>query len=87
MRTTIQLPDELLRRVKSAAALRGVKLKDFVASMLERGLAEIQSSESSGHRRLPVMIPATGRKMPALSNSEIASLLDEEDDEVHGRLS
>jgi hypothetical protein len=30
MRTTIDLPDELLRRAKSEAALRGKKLKDLV---------------------------------------------------------
>ena len=30
MRTTVDIPDELLRRAKSEAALRGRKLKDLI---------------------------------------------------------
>jgi len=41
MRTTVDIPDELLRRAKSEAALRGRKLKDLVEEglrlALERG--------------------------------------------------
>jgi len=39
MRTTIDLPDELLRRAKSEAALRGRKLKDLVEEGLRAVLA------------------------------------------------
>ena len=38
MRTTVELPDELFRRAKAAAALRGGKLKDLVAEGLRRVL-------------------------------------------------
>jgi hypothetical protein len=34
MKTTVELPDELARRVKAEAALRGQKLKDLVAEGL-----------------------------------------------------
>ena len=34
MRTTVDIPDELFRRAKSEAALRGRKLKDLVAEGL-----------------------------------------------------
>jgi hypothetical protein len=34
MRTTVDLPDELFRRAKAEAALRGRKLKDLVAEGL-----------------------------------------------------
>jgi hypothetical protein len=34
MRTTIDIPEELLRQAKAEAALRGIKLKDFVAEVL-----------------------------------------------------
>jgi hypothetical protein len=34
MRTTIDLPDPLFRKVKSAAAERGLKLKEFIAQSL-----------------------------------------------------
>jgi Arc/MetJ family transcription regulator len=40
MRTTIDLPDELFRRAKAEAALRGRKLRDFVEEALRRALDE-----------------------------------------------
>jgi hypothetical protein len=43
MRTTIDIPDELFRRVKSEAALRGSKLKDLV----EEGLRLVVEKPSS----------------------------------------
>ena len=39
MRTTVDIPDELLRRAKSQAALSGRKLKDLVAEGLRLVLA------------------------------------------------
>ena len=38
MRTTIDLPDSLFRQVKSTAAGRGLKLKEFVAEALVEAL-------------------------------------------------
>lgn len=38
MKTTVELPDELFRRAKAAAALRGRKLKDLVEEGLRRVL-------------------------------------------------
>jgi len=40
MRTTVDIPDELFRRAKSEAALRGRKLKDLVADGLRRVLED-----------------------------------------------
>lgn len=40
MRTTIDLPDGLFRQVKAKAALRGVKLKEYVAEALRQSLVE-----------------------------------------------
>jgi hypothetical protein len=39
MKTTVELPDELYRRAKSEAALRGHKFKDLVAEGLRLVLA------------------------------------------------
>ncbi|MDX2267666.1 MAG: hypothetical protein NW208_06140 [Bryobacter sp.] len=39
MRTTIDLPDDLLRRAKAEAALAGVSLKVFFTQALEAKLA------------------------------------------------
>jgi hypothetical protein len=41
MRTTVEIPDELFRRAKSEAALRGRKLKDLV----EEGLRLVLQDE------------------------------------------
>ena len=43
MRTTIDIPDELFRRAKSDAALRGRKLKDLV----EEGLRLVVDKEKT----------------------------------------
>jgi hypothetical protein len=39
MRTTIELPDELLAKAKSRAAIRGVSLKQFFIQAIEQTLA------------------------------------------------
>lgn len=39
MRTTLDLPDETFRQLKAQAALRGLKLKELVAQLIQRGLA------------------------------------------------
>ena len=52
MRTTVDIPDELFRRAKSEAALRGRKLKDLVEEGLrlvlekEKAPAEIEQKPS-----------------------------------------
>jgi hypothetical protein len=53
MRTTIELPDELLARAKSEAALRKISLKEFFIEAIERRLAP----ENTKVRRHP---PAIG---------------------------
>jgi hypothetical protein len=40
MKTTVDLPEQLLRRAKAAAAMRGKKLRELVQDGLERVLAE-----------------------------------------------
>lgn len=87
MRTTIEIPDEILRRVKATAALRGMKLKDLVAQLLEVGLRNGEPAQARRKRReLPTMIPATGRSIPLRSNAELFEILDR-DDTNDGRLS
>ena len=39
MKTTLDLPDSLMRRVKIRAATRGRKLKEEIADLLEKGMA------------------------------------------------
>lgn len=82
MRTTIDLPDEIFRQAKAKAALGGMKLKDLITHYVEQGLRGMPPSMASHKRRrseLPVARAATGRTLPALTNAEIQSLLDEEE--------
>lgn len=53
MRTTVDIPDELLRRAKSEAALRGRKLRDLV----EEGLRLVLNAAPPGSE--PPAAPAT----------------------------
>jgi hypothetical protein len=53
VKTTVELPDDLARRVKAAAALRGRKLKDLVAEGLRLMLAAPESAGPAMKKRLP----------------------------------
>ena len=92
MRTTIDLPDELLRQVKARAALDGLKLKDLIARYVAQGLAgaeEPPASDTATRRQrspLPVIPRAsTGKPIPALSKAELAQIELEEDLAKHVR--
>jgi hypothetical protein len=58
MKTTIELPDDLYRRAKAEAALRGRKLKD----MVEEGLRHVLQAErrSAAKRREPTLAELMG---------------------------
>ncbi len=56
MKTTVEVPDELYRRAKAEAALRGRKLRDLV----EEGLRMVLES-SSKSRRDPSLAGLTKR--------------------------
>jgi hypothetical protein len=47
MKTTVEVPDELYRRAKAEAALRGRKLKDLV----EEGLRLVLASPQTARKR------------------------------------
>ncbi|HVT60206.1 MAG TPA: hypothetical protein VHR45_17670 [Thermoanaerobaculia bacterium] len=49
MKTTLEIPDELFRRTKAIAALRGESLKDFVTAALRAHLEE-EPAESLPNR-------------------------------------
>lgn len=47
MKTTVEIPDPLFRKVKSTAAQRGVSLKQIVAEALREKLAHYSSGAPS----------------------------------------
>jgi hypothetical protein len=56
MKTTLELPDELMRRVKLRAVLRHQKLKDVIAQLLEIGMASAAEAEKVRHAPKPVRL-------------------------------
>ena len=74
MRTTLDLPDETFRELKTLAARQGVTLKSVLRRAVEKELRRTQN-ESGGRR---VKFPVLDSKEPAsldLSNAEIEELL------------
>lgn len=47
MKTTLEIPDDLFRRTKATAALRGESLKEFVSEALEAHLERRAANDSS----------------------------------------
>lgn len=91
MRTTLDLPDETFRQLKAQAALRGLKLKELVTQLIQRGLAAGANAplpEHQGTARLAESVPtypipiareADGTVTPYLRNAALQALLDEDD--------
>ncbi len=92
MRTTLDLPDETFRQLKAQAALNGLKLKELVTQLIQRGLAAGVAQPGPGqqgssfsavvqHNAYPIPIAreADGSVTPYLSNAELYAILDDED--------
>ena len=84
MRTTIDLPEPLLRQVKARAALDGTTLKRLIRSFVEQGLRRLEEglgadTEPKKRSEIPTISRPTGASPPALSNAELCDLLEQED--------
>ena len=60
MKTTLELPDELMRRVKMHALTRSQKLKDAVAHLLEAGIAAEPRADLPQRAPKPVRLRKRG---------------------------
>ena len=60
MKTTLELPDELARRVKIWAVEHDQKLKDTIAELLELGLASASKKKASARLPRPVRLRKRG---------------------------
>ena len=97
MRTTLDLPDDTFRQLKAQAALRGMKLKELVTQLIERGLAAgtepmvVAAREPLAERAsappiiypIPIAREADGTVTPYLSNAQLQAILDDEDVAQH----
>jgi plasmid stability protein len=94
MKTTIDIPDDLLRRIKIRAVNDGRKLKDEVADLLRKGL-DAHPIASSAPRESPLSFdPGTGlpvirgRRKPSpeeVGAERIAEILMDQEVEWYGR--
>ncbi len=70
MKTTLELPDALLQRIKLRAVHRKRKLKDEIAALLEAGLAHAPASGAP--RKPPEPVRLRGRHPVSLREIESA---------------
>ena len=70
MKTTIDLPDEVVRRVKIRAIHENKKLKEVVAEFLDTGLA--QQTAPSPRSKLPPLVKLKDRGLLSLPEIEAA---------------
>ncbi|MEP6740755.1 MAG: hypothetical protein ABJA61_10275 [Caldimonas sp.] len=80
MRTTLDLPDALLRQLKARAALEGTTLKTLMRSVVERGLrapAESATASSKTPAALPSIRLGRPLNLPRPSNAALFELLDD----------
>lgn len=78
MRTTFDLPDDLMKRAKIAAVRRGSSLRDLVAEALRRLLAAESAPAQKRMTAAPIKLPP-GHTIPILTNEELAQLFDQDD--------
>ena len=80
MRTTLDLPDALLRQLKAKAALEGTTLKALMRSLVERGL-RAPAEPARDHSATPAALPSVrlGRPMNLAhpSNAALFEVLDD----------
>ena len=79
MRTTFDLPDELMRHLKARAALEGRSLRDLVLELVERGLKAPAVSPALAPVGLPTVRLGRPLALPAqaLNHADLSALADE----------
>ena len=80
MRTTIDLPDELLQQAKIAAVQRGSSLRDLVAVALRRELAS-PSAQDQYRAALPVVRLAEDAPFLRMRPEDLKLVLEQDDEE------
>jgi hypothetical protein len=84
MRTTVELPPELMRQAKARAAAQGESLKSLLTRAVASELGKSHASGSAGtHVRLP-LFGKTGKPV-RISNEDLERALTDEDVHVARR--
>ena len=84
-RTTVRLPEDLIRRAKRKAAAEGRSLTSLIEDGLRRVLSE-RAPASKGRRTLPRVSAATGGLAPGIDLNDGSALQEIEDREYAERL-
>ena len=85
MKTTLDLPDELLTEAKAVAARRKITLKEMVTHALRREISPAGESQAGISDRLEVgpfgilRLKNTGKKVTAQAIQKLSDLADEEE--------
>jgi plasmid stability protein len=79
VRTTVDLPEALVRKLKARAALEGTSLKSLVREAVERGLraAAEPVREKTGDQVLPSIRLGRALNLAKPSNATLFEFLDE----------
>jgi plasmid stability protein len=87
MKTTLELPDDLMRAVKIRAVEENRKLKDTMADLLRRGLAQkggVPAAAVGGRLKLPLIECAhEARPDEEMTPERVAEVLLEEEAETY----
>lgn len=82
MRTTIELPDPVFRRMKAVAAMQGSTIKEFVQRAVERELApSLKQPNKKSHRVKLPLIRGKEKRTLSLTNGQIDEALFEQEAE------
>lgn len=79
MRTTIDIPDPLLRRAKAAASLDGKTLKVFVSEALETKVLQASGQGVAAKRARFPLVPSEAPGHVKLDGDDVAEALEAED--------
>ena len=77
MKTTLDLPEDLVREMKFRAVREGRKLRDVAEEVFRRGLAAPQTAAGSGARhrvKLPLIPAPAGSKSFEISGERLLDL-------------
>ncbi len=85
-RTTVRLPEDLVRRAKRKAAAEGRSLTALIEDGLRRVVNEPVAAAGAATRILPPVSSATGGLMPGIDLDDSAALQELDDRSYVGRM-
>jgi len=83
MRTTVDLPDPLLKHLKARAALEGRTLSDLVVGLVQRGLEAAPRVDAPQRLQARPLVGSAPLAVPTerLSHADLSALAQEDEDE------